>query len=119
MLSIYSEYLKISVIINDEENDIANKSVMTSLKMLKKMYSNHVGEVNVVQINASDTESTVNRLCQTWNSSLGRGTLSLKIPDLVIDTTKFGMATETVQTFTSTLGIPTVSGVFGQKGDLP
>lgn len=39
-------------------------------------------------------------------------------PHLVLDATRAGLASETVKSFTSALGIPTVSGSYGQQGDL-
>lgn len=39
-------------------------------------------------------------------------------PHVVFDTTKSGVASETVKSFTSALGLPTVSASFGQEGDL-
>lgn len=37
---------------------------------------------------------------------------------MVIDTTKAGGSSETVKSFTASLGLPTVSGSYGQEGDL-
>lgn len=39
-------------------------------------------------------------------------------PHLVLDTTKTGLASETVKSFTAALGLPTISASFGQEGDL-
>lgn len=39
-------------------------------------------------------------------------------PHLVLDTTMTGMASETVKSFTAALSLPTISGSFGQMGDL-
>lgn len=39
-------------------------------------------------------------------------------PHLVLDTTMTGMASETVKSFTAALSLPTISGSFGQIGDL-
>ncbi|XP_043471341.1 ionotropic receptor 25a [Leptopilina heterotoma] len=106
------------LIINDEENDVANKSVTSALNMLKDKYPDYLGEIYIVLINNSDAESTFNRVCGTWNMTLLGGRSGSKIPDLVLDITKSGMATETVNAITAALGLPTVSGEFGQKGDL-
>lgn len=106
------------VIINDEENEVANKSVTSALNMLKDKYPDYLGEIYIVQINNSDSESTYQRVCGTWNMTLLGGRSGSRIPDLVLDITKSGMATETVNAITAALGLPTVSGEFGQKGDL-
>lgn len=39
-------------------------------------------------------------------------------PHVVLDTTMTGMASETVKSFAAALSLPTVSGSFGQAGDL-
>ena len=82
--------------------------------MLKNKYPDYLGEVYVVQINTSDPEESLVRLCETWESSL-KGS---SVPDLVLDITSMGFATETTNAVTAALGLPTVSGQFGQEGDL-
>lgn len=44
--------------------------------------------------------------------------ISNKPPHVILDTTLSGLASETVKSMSSALGIPTVSGSFGQEGDL-
>lgn len=39
-------------------------------------------------------------------------------PHIVLDTTITGIASETVKSLTSALGLPTVSASFGQEGDI-
>lgn len=39
-------------------------------------------------------------------------------PHIIFDTTKSGVASETVKSFTQALGLPTVSASYGQEGDL-
>lgn len=39
-------------------------------------------------------------------------------PHMIFDTTNTGVASETVKSVASALGIPTVSASFGQEGDL-
>lgn len=39
-------------------------------------------------------------------------------PHLILDTTKTGVASETVKSFTQALGLPTISASYGQEGDL-
>lgn len=39
-------------------------------------------------------------------------------PHLILDTTKSGIASETVKSFTQALGLPTISASYGQQGDL-
>lgn len=39
-------------------------------------------------------------------------------PHIILDTTMTGLVSETVKSFTKALQIPTISGSFGQEGDL-
>lgn len=41
-----------------------------------------------------------------------------KPPHVVIDFTTTGVGSETIKSFTAALALPTVSGSFGQEGDL-
>lgn len=41
-----------------------------------------------------------------------------KPPHVILDTTKTGVSSETVKSFTAALSLPTVSACFGQEGDL-
>nr|QHN69175.1 ionotropic receptor 6 [Sirex noctilio] len=101
-------------IINDEKNEVANKSVSSSLKTIKDKYPDQIGDVFVVQINGSDPRGTLNEICTVWESALR----SSNSPDLVLDMTMTGPGAETVNSFTSALGLPTLSAQFGQEGDL-
>ena len=82
--------------------------------MLKDKYPGYLGEIYVVLINSSDPEDSLARMCGTWEFTLQ----GKQIPDLVLDTTTAGLSTETVNAVTAALGLPTVSGEFGQEGDL-
>lgn len=53
-------------------------------------------------------------VCMTYSRQL----LMNKPPHVILDTTLSGLASETVKSLTSALGIPTISGSFGQEGDL-
>lgn len=41
-----------------------------------------------------------------------------KTPHVVLDFTMTGVGSETIKSFTAALGLPTISGSFGQAGDL-
>lgn len=58
--------------------------------------------------------SVPNSVCMTYSRLL----LTNKPPHVILDTTVSGLASETVKSLSSALGIPTVSGSFGQEGDL-
>lgn len=44
--------------------------------------------------------------------------LAKKTPHVVLDFTMTGVGSETIKSFTAALGLPTISGSFGQVGDL-
>lgn len=102
--------------INDISNDVANKSVENSLKALKEKGTDKLGQVYVAQINASDSEKSLETICTLWQSTLEEN--QANAPDFVLDTTTYGIGAETVNRFTALLGIPTLSAQFGQEGDL-
>lgn len=105
------------MIINDKENEAANKSVASALKELKQWRTDFsLGEVSVVQINRSDARGTLDLICGVWDAKLGMG--KDKIPDLVLDTTMTGPGSETVNSFSAALGLPTLTAQFGQEGDI-
>ncbi|XP_046623427.1 ionotropic receptor 25a [Neodiprion virginianus] len=105
------------LVINDEENEIANKSVTSALKELREKRTDFLlGDVTVVQINKSDARGTLDLICGVWDAAVQLG--GYRIPDLVLDTTMSGPASDTVNSFTAALGLPTLSAQFGQEGDL-
>ncbi|XP_012259587.2 ionotropic receptor 25a-like [Athalia rosae] len=105
------------LVINDEENESANKSVTNALKELKeKRRDLLIGDISVVQINRSDPRGTLDLLCAVWDPAVQEN--RDKIPDLILDTTMTGAGSETVNSFTAALGLPTLSAQFGQEGDL-
>lgn len=69
-----------------------------------------------VQVNGSDINNTLDRVCNNWNSAVKKG--GAKVPDLVIDTTTAGLGAKISNSFTAALGIPTLSAQYGQVGDL-
>ncbi|XP_012287489.1 ionotropic receptor 25a [Orussus abietinus] len=103
-------------IVNDETNEIANKSVSSALKITQEQHPDWIGEVYSVQINKSDPKQTLDRICATWDSALKNG--PQKVPDFVLDTSTVGLGADTVNSFTSAVEVPTLSGQFGQEDDL-
>ncbi|CAK9805963.1 Ionotropic receptor 25a [Anthophora quadrimaculata] len=103
-------------IINDEANKVANSSIIAALKTIKEKYPNYLGKIWSVQTNDSDVNDTLDRICNTWDAAVKKGTA--KVPDLVIDTTTAGLSSKVSNSFTAALGIPTLSAQYGQEGDL-
>ncbi|XP_054005653.1 ionotropic receptor 25a [Hylaeus anthracinus] len=102
--------------VNDETNKVANKSIMAALKTIKDKYSGYLGKVWMVQVNETDVNDTLDRICNSWESAVeGKATT---VPDLIVDTTTAGMGAKISNSFAAALGIPTLSAQYGQKGDL-
>ncbi|XP_063992990.1 ionotropic receptor 25a [Diachasmimorpha longicaudata] len=103
-------------VINEETNDVANRSVNNALKSIRDNHMGWLGETIIIQINGSDPRDALERICTAWDRAVrdgGRG-----VPDLVLDVTRSGFGAETVNSFTSAVGVPTLSAQFGQYGDL-
>ncbi|XP_033358670.1 ionotropic receptor 25a [Bombus vosnesenskii] len=103
-------------LINDEANKVANSSIIAALETINEKYPNYLGEVWSVQVNESDVNDTLDRICKPWDSAVKKG--GTGVPDLVIDTTTAGLGAKISNSFTAALGIPTLSAQYGQEGDL-
>nr|AKO90025.1 ionotropic receptor 25a.2 [Microplitis mediator] len=103
-------------IINDEENIIANNSLNNAITNIKDKDPTVLGNVIVVQINGSDPKPALEKVCAVWDPIVRKG--GPGVPDLVIDTTRSYFGTKTVNIFTSSLGIPKISGRYGQQSDI-
>lgn len=105
-----------TVIISDEVNRVANRSVIAALKTIREKYPSHLGTVWTVMVNESEVNDTLDRICDTWDSAVEKG--GPKVPDLVLDITTAGLGAKISNSFTAALGIPTLSAQYGQEGDL-
>lgn len=95
---------------------MANRSVENSLKIIRDKNPDWLGNILTVQINGSDPRDALEKICTTWDTAVRDG--GPGVPDLVLDMTRSGFGAETVNSFTSAVGIPTLSSQFGQAGDL-
>ncbi|XP_076279785.1 ionotropic receptor 25a [Lasioglossum baleicum] len=103
-------------IINEEDNKIANKSILAGLKTLKEKYPTYLGEVWTIQMNKTTLNDTLDLICDIWDSAVDGD--DLRVPDMVLDTTTAGLLSKITGSFTAALGIPTLSAQYGQEGDL-
>ncbi|XP_020709243.2 ionotropic receptor 25a-like [Athalia rosae] len=105
------------LVINDEKNDSANKSVANALEELKEQRRDlFIGDISVVQINGSDPQGTLISICGVWDTAVRQN--SNKIPDLILDTTMIGPGSRTVNSFAAAMGLPTLSAQFGHGNGL-
>ncbi|XP_011312741.1 glutamate receptor ionotropic, kainate 2 [Fopius arisanus] len=103
-------------VINDEANDVANRSVGNALKIMRDTHTDWLGETTIVQINGSDPRDALDKICNAWDIAVRDG--GPGVPDIVLDVTRSGFGAETVNSFTAAMGVPTLSAQFGQEGDL-
>ncbi|XP_017786976.1 PREDICTED: ionotropic receptor 25a [Nicrophorus vespilloides] len=101
--------------VNEEGNLVAEKAVDVALDYVKRNTKLGV-KVDMERVvgNRTDAKGLLDSLCKTYNDMLD----SKKQPNVVLDLTMTGLASETVKSFTAALGLPTISGSFGQQGDL-
>ncbi|CAH1134853.1 unnamed protein product [Ceutorhynchus assimilis] len=64
--------------------------------------------------NKTDSQNILDALCAAYQEMLDDN----NPPHLVFDTTRGGLASETVKSFTAALGLATVTASYGQQGDL-
>uniref|UniRef100_A0ABM1IVT1 Glutamate receptor ionotropic, kainate 2 n=1 Tax=Polistes dominula TaxID=743375 RepID=A0ABM1IVT1_POLDO len=103
-------------VINDESNEIANASIEVALKTLRDKYHGHLGQVYSVQTNGSDPQESLHRICNAWEKAISKGADT--VPDFVLSTAIAGWSVEASNSFSSALGLPTLSAQFGQEEDL-
>lgn len=129
-----------SVFINDIDNDQASKAMDIVQTYLKKN-SNYGLSLQIDKIEANKTDakallesSMLVRIFQIFGCfkfffysiciflsvciKYADSIENNQPPHVVFDTTKSGIASETVKSLTQALGLPTVSASYGQEGDL-
>lgn len=101
--------------VNEVGNDVASKAVDVALNYIKKNPNLGLSvELVAVEGNRSDSKGLLEAICTKYSQTLQAN----RPPHLIFDTTIAGVASETVKSISSALGIPTVSAAFGQEGDL-
>ncbi|XP_043640733.1 ionotropic receptor 25a [Drosophila teissieri] len=101
--------------INEVDNEPAAKAVEVVLTYLKKNIGYGLSvQLDSIEANKSDAKVLLEAICNKYATSIERK----QTPHLILDTTKSGIASETVKSFTQALGLPTISASYGQQGDL-
>ncbi|XP_018787692.1 PREDICTED: ionotropic receptor 25a [Bactrocera latifrons] len=101
--------------INDADNEPAAKAVTVVSTYLKKNPSYGISiQIDQVEANKTDAKTLLESICSKYAESIDRK----QPPHVVFDTTKSGISSETVKSFTQALGLPTISASYGQEGDL-
>lgn len=101
--------------INEVDNEPATKAVEVVQSFLKKN-SNYGLSVQIDQLetNRSDAKILLEAICAKYGESIQKK----QPPHVIFDTTKSGVASETVKSFSNSLGLPTITASYGQEGDL-
>ncbi|KAB0800767.1 hypothetical protein PPYR_06506 [Photinus pyralis] len=113
---VQSQIQTINVLhVNEDNYRVAESSVKVAT-----LYANRKEDLKMnVKVETAtgyrtDSNKTLESLCKTYGTMLA----NKAPPHLLLDTTRTGFASETVKSFALALGIPTISGSFGQEGDL-
>ncbi|GLH09406.1 Chemosensory protein [Gryllus bimaculatus] len=99
--------------VNQDGNGAAEEAYESVLRYVRakgiKIYDQYRAHGN-----GTNAEAFLDLLCSAYNQSL----VDNRKPHLVLDMTRYDVPSETTKSFTKLLGLPTVSGSFGQAGDL-
>ncbi|XP_050348568.1 ionotropic receptor 25a isoform X2 [Nymphalis io] len=103
------------LLINEENNALAEKSFEVAKEYVRRNPSLGLAVDPVIVVgNRSDAKAFLENVCRKYNDMLS----AKKTPHVVLDFTMTGVGSETIKSFTAALALPTISGSFGQAGDL-
>ncbi|XP_031634040.1 ionotropic receptor 25a-like [Contarinia nasturtii] len=105
--------------VNEDVNVEASKNVQIALNYIAENPDNRPKfnfSVNLKQVsgNRSEPKEFLKKLCDVYTISVENG----EQPHIILDTTMSPVISEIVKSFTSVLALPTISGSFGQVGDI-
>ncbi|KAI8421537.1 hypothetical protein MSG28_009573 [Choristoneura fumiferana] len=104
-----------SVLINEENNALAEKSFEVAKEYVRRNPTLGLAVDPVIVVgNRTDAKAFLENVCRKYNDMLS----AKKTPHVVLDFTMTGVGSETIKSFTAALALPTISGSFGQNGDL-
>ncbi|GBP52444.1 Ionotropic receptor 25a [Eumeta japonica] len=103
------------LLVNEENNALAEKAFEVAKEYVRRNPSLGLAVDPVVVVgNRTDAKALLENVCRKYDDMLS----SKKTPHVVLDFTMTGVASETIKSFTNALALPTISGSFGQAGDL-
>ncbi|CAH0399704.1 unnamed protein product [Chilo suppressalis] len=104
-----------SVLINEENNALAEKAFEVAKEYVRRNPSLGLAVDPVIVVgNRTDAKTFLENVCRKYNDMIS----AKKTPHVVLDFTMTGVGSETIKSFTAALALPTISGSFGQAGDL-
>ncbi|KAI8421538.1 hypothetical protein MSG28_009573 [Choristoneura fumiferana] len=103
------------LLINEENNALAEKSFEVAKEYVRRNPTLGLAVDPVIVVgNRTDAKAFLENVCRKYNDMLS----AKKTPHVVLDFTMTGVGSETIKSFTAALALPTISGSFGQNGDL-
>uniref|UniRef100_A0A1I8PVZ8 Ionotropic glutamate receptor C-terminal domain-containing protein n=2 Tax=Stomoxys calcitrans TaxID=35570 RepID=A0A1I8PVZ8_STOCA len=101
--------------INELDNYVASKAVDVVQTYLEKNSNYGLAlRIDKVEANKTDAKGLLESMCAKYGDSIEKN----QPPHVIFDSTKFGLASDTVKSFAIALGLPTVSASCGHDGDL-
>ncbi|XP_050678788.1 ionotropic receptor 25a isoform X1 [Leptidea sinapis] len=101
--------------VNEENNALAEKSFEIAKEYIRRNPNLGLAVDPVIVVgNRTDAKAFLENVCRKYNEMISMK----KSPHIVLDFTVTGVGSETIKSFTSALALPTISGSFGQDGDL-
>ncbi|XP_068617329.1 ionotropic receptor 25a isoform X1 [Battus philenor] len=103
------------LLINEENNALAEKAFEVAKEYVRRNPNLGLAIDPVIVVgNRTDAKAFLENVCRKYNDMLSAD----KPPHVVLDFTVTGVGSETIKSFTAALALPTISGSFGQVGDL-
>ncbi|XP_032516645.2 ionotropic receptor 25a [Danaus plexippus] len=103
------------LLINEENNALAERSFEVAKEYVRRNPGLGLAVNPVIVVgNRSDAKVFLENVCRKYNDMIS----AKKTPHVVLDFTMTGVGSETIKSFTAALALPTISGSFGQPGDL-
>ncbi|CAG4975056.1 unnamed protein product [Parnassius apollo] len=103
------------LLINEENNALAEKAFEVAKEYVRRNPSLGLAIDPVIVVgNRSDAKTFLENVCRKYNDMLS----AKREPHVILDFTITGVGSETIKSFTAALALPTISGSFGQVGDL-
>ncbi|CAK1555436.1 unnamed protein product [Leptosia nina] len=103
------------LLINEENNALAEKAFEIAKEYVRRNPSLGLAVDPIIVVgNRTDAKAFLENVCRKYNDMV----TGKRPPHVVLDFTITGVGSETIKSFTAALALPTVSGSFGQDGDL-
>ncbi|CAK1585204.1 unnamed protein product [Parnassius mnemosyne] len=103
------------LLVNEENNALAEKAFEVAKEYVRRNPSLGLAIDPVIVVgNRSDAKAFLENVCRKYNGMLSEK----REPHVILDFTITGVGSETIKSFTAALALPTISGSFGQVGDL-